>query len=133
MRVGKVATIALDRNNHAAVTFILQRGETVFGDTRASARYQNLLGQRYVALEPGEGNPAPLPDNGSIPLEQTEQSFDISGLLNGFQPPWPTCSPRSSRKSLPHRMPPPTLSPSCWPTAPDSTTPRWTHRTSSPT
>ncbi|MBF6278137.1 mammalian cell entry protein [Nocardia sp. 852002-51101_SCH5132738] len=87
VRVGKVVTIALDRNNHATVTFILQRGQTVFGETRALVRYQNLLGQRYVALEPGtKGNSAPLPDNGSIPLEQTEPSFDISGLLNGFQP-----------------------------------------------
>ncbi|AHH21022.1 Mce family protein MceB [Nocardia nova SH22a] len=94
VRVGKVTAIGLDDHNHATVTFVVQRGQTVFDDTRALVRYQNLLGQRYIALQPGtRGDAMPLGDGGSLPIEQTEPSFDISGLLNGFQPLFQTLDP----------------------------------------
>ncbi|WP_235747021.1 MlaD family protein [Nocardia coffeae] len=87
VRVGKVTGIGLDSHHRAVVRFVVQRGQTIFGDTKALVRYQNLIGQRYIALQPGtKGNPAPLGDGGSLPIEQTEPSFDISGLLNGFEP-----------------------------------------------
>lgn len=89
VRVGKVESIDLDKKNNAHVTFIVQRDQTLFGDTKALVRYQNLIGQRYVALAPdkkGGGDHTALKNNGSIPIERTEPSFDISGLLNGFQP-----------------------------------------------
>ncbi|AYF74621.1 MCE family protein [Nocardia yunnanensis] len=92
VRVGKVEKIDLDKKNQALVTFIVQRDQTLFGDTKALVRYQNLIGQRYVALspptpgKPKTGEHVPLKNNGSIPLERTEPSFDISALLNGFQP-----------------------------------------------
>ncbi|MFC9994406.1 MCE family protein [Nocardia sp. NPDC127526] len=88
VRVGKVESIELDKQNNAKVTFIVQRDQTLFGDTKALVRYQNLIGQRYIALAPDKkgGDHTPLKNNASIPLERTEPSFDISGLLNGFQP-----------------------------------------------
>ncbi|MEU7216000.1 MCE family protein [Nocardia iowensis] len=92
VRVGKIEKIELDREAKskkqvAKVTFVVQRDQTLFDDTKALVRYQNLIGQRYVALAPGKSsNPAQLKNNGSIPLERTEPSFDVSGLLNGFQP-----------------------------------------------
>ncbi|GAB0104632.1 MlaD family protein [Nocardia sp. JMUB6875] len=92
VRVGKVEKIELDKKNQAKVTFIVQRDQTLFGDTKALVRYQNLIGQRYVALAPPDpkkphtGDHVALKNKASIPLERTEPSFDISGLLNGFQP-----------------------------------------------
>ncbi len=87
VRVGKVEKIELDSAHHAKVTFEVQRTQTLYGTTKALVRYQNLIGQRYVALAPGgKGDNTALRNNGSIPLERTEPSFDISGLLNGFQP-----------------------------------------------
>ncbi|WP_431971416.1 MCE family protein [Nocardia sp. bgisy134] len=92
VRVGKVEKIELARDNRtresvANVTFIVESDQTIYDDTKALVRYQNLIGQRYVALSPGgASNPAPLKNNASIPLERTEPSFDVSGLLNGFQP-----------------------------------------------
>ncbi|MFC8531116.1 MCE family protein [Nocardia sp. NPDC057227] len=87
VRVGKVEKIDLDTNNDARVTFVLQRDQTIFDDTKALVRYQNLIGQRYIALAPGDSpSSQPLKSNGTIPLELTEPSFDISALLNGFQP-----------------------------------------------
>lgn len=94
VRVGKVQKIDLDSAHHAVVTFIVQSDQTLYGTTKALVRYQNLIGQRYVALEPGtKGSDAALRDNGSIPLSQTEPSFDISGLLNGFEPLFQTLQP----------------------------------------
>ncbi|MGV9415262.1 MCE family protein [Nocardia sp. NPDC003693] len=88
VRVGKVEKIELDKKNDARVTFIVQRDQTLFGDTKALVRYQNLIGQRYIALAPDKkgGDHTPLKNKDSIPIERTEPSFDISGLLNGFQP-----------------------------------------------
>ncbi|MBF6176115.1 MCE family protein [Nocardia blacklockiae] len=87
VRVGKVEKIELDGQHRAKVTFVVQDDQTLFGNTKALVRYQNLIGQRYVALAPGtKGDAAPLKNKGTIPLDQTEPSFDISGLLNGFQP-----------------------------------------------
>ncbi|GAB2524258.1 MCE family protein [Nocardia heshunensis] len=92
VRVGKVESIDLDKKNQAVVKFIVQRDQTLFGDTKALVRYQNLIGQRYVALAPPDpkkphtGDHVALKNNASIPLERTEPSFDVSALLNGFQP-----------------------------------------------
>ncbi|MEU7763749.1 MCE family protein [Nocardia sp. NPDC049190] len=92
VRVGKVEKIELARDaslkkSVARVTFVVQRDQTIFDDTKALVRYQNLIGQRYVALAPGKASTsAPLKNKGSIPIERTEPSFDVSGLLNGFQP-----------------------------------------------
>jgi phospholipid/cholesterol/gamma-HCH transport system substrate-binding protein len=94
VRVGKVQKIDLDAQHHAVVTFIVQRDQTLYGTTKALVRYQNLIGQRYVALAPGtKGDPMPLRNGASIPLGNTEPSFDISGLLNGFQPLFQTLQP----------------------------------------
>ncbi|MDO3647397.1 MCE family protein [Nocardia mangyaensis] len=87
VRVGKVENIELDGKNDAKVSFIVQSDQSVFDDTKALVRYQNLIGQRYVALAPGqETSPTELKSGATIPIERTEPSFDISALLNGFQP-----------------------------------------------
>ncbi|MFF3571577.1 MCE family protein [Nocardia jiangxiensis] len=99
VRVGKVDTIAAvrdpaSRKYVASVHFRVQRDQHLYHDTKALVRYQNLIGQRYVALEPGtKGAPTLLLPGGSIPLAQTEPSFDISTLLNGFEPLFETLDP----------------------------------------
>lgn len=104
VRVGKVESIALQRNdrtNHyvAKVTVIVQRDQTLYDDTKALVRYQNLIGQRYIAFAPqtgggtGPGTHTALANHATIPIERTEPSFDISLLLNGFQPLLQTLQP----------------------------------------
>ncbi|MCX4096485.1 MCE family protein [Nocardia sp. alder85J] len=100
VRVGKVEKIELGHDAKAGrtvakVTFVVQRDQTLYGTTKALVRYQNLIGQRYLALDPGDKGPAtPLHDKGSIPIDHTEPSFDISGLLNGFQPLFQVLNPQ---------------------------------------
>ncbi|MET7773520.1 MlaD family protein [Nocardia sp. NPDC005366] len=94
VQVGRVDVIAV-HGPQAEVTFRLRRDQTVYGNTLASVTYQNLIGQRYLGLSLSDfGAPAPLPPGAQIPLEHTQPSFDLSGLLNGFQPLFSTLDPR---------------------------------------
>lgn len=84
--VGRVDSIALD-GDHARVGFRVQSEQKVYGNTKASIDYQNIIGQRYLGLSLVEfGDPKKLPAGAVIPVERTEPSFDISKLLNGFEP-----------------------------------------------
>ncbi|MEV6658169.1 MlaD family protein [Nocardia fluminea] len=86
VRVGRVDAIALV-GNRAEVRFRVEEQQKVFGNTKASITYQNVIGQRYLGLSPADfGEPQQLAPGGEIPLEHTEPSFDISVLLNGFEP-----------------------------------------------
>ncbi|MCP9624934.1 MCE family protein [Nocardia otitidiscaviarum] len=86
VRVGRVDAVELD-GTRARVRFRVQRDQPVYGDTRASIVYQNIAGQRYLGLTLADfGQPARLPDGATIPVEHTEPSFDLTGLLNGFEP-----------------------------------------------
>ncbi|MBB5915416.1 phospholipid/cholesterol/gamma-HCH transport system substrate-binding protein [Nocardia transvalensis] len=94
VRVGRVQAVDLD-GVRAKVTFEVQRDQPVYGNTAASVTYQNLIGQRYVGLSLRDfGDPRKLPAGGQIPVEHTEPSFDISKLLNGFEPLFSVLDPQ---------------------------------------
>ncbi|MFC9659463.1 MlaD family protein [Nocardia sp. NPDC127606] len=86
VRVGRVDAIELVDRRHAEVTLSVQSRQHLSTTTKALIRYQNLIGQRYVALALGDSVGEPLPAGGSIPLERTESSFDVSTMLSGFEP-----------------------------------------------
>jgi len=86
VRIGRVDRIAL-ADNRAVVTFRADADQTLYDDTIAAVTYQNIIGQRYIGLNPGSAQHHERLGRGSqIPVEQTRPSFDISGLLNGFEP-----------------------------------------------
>ncbi|MGW5375684.1 MlaD family protein [Nocardia sp. NPDC003999] len=86
VRVGRVDKIELD-GTRARVRFRVEDAQKLTGNTKASITYQNVIGQRYLGLSPADfGDPAQLSPGGEIPLGHTEPSFDISALLNGFEP-----------------------------------------------
>ncbi len=92
VRVGRVSDIALD-DGRARVTFEVQTDQPVFTNTMAAIRYQNLIGQRYLSL-------TLVPDEPSTPLaagaslqQRSEDSFDVTKLLAGFQPVFETLDP----------------------------------------
>lgn len=95
VRVGRVDRIDLVDNALAKVTFEVQRGQRLYSGTTASVTYQNIIGQRYLALSRGTSTDTTLLAAGSqIPLERTIPSFDISYLLNGFEPLFSTLDPQ---------------------------------------
>ncbi|WP_046320792.1 MCE family protein [Mycobacterium sp. UM_Kg1] len=86
VRVGRVEKVALD-GKLAKVSFIVQSDQKLYGNTVASVTYQNIIGQRYLGLSLGSnGNTEELPRGSVIGVEQTDPSFDVGTLLNGFKP-----------------------------------------------
>ncbi|MGB8406115.1 MAG: MCE family protein [Mycobacterium sp.] len=85
VRVGRVDSIELTAGQ-AKVTFRVQREQTLFTNTVASVTYQNIIGERYVGLTEGAGTAQELRNGAEIPRERTTPSFDISYMLNGFEP-----------------------------------------------
>lgn len=94
VRVGRVDGIDLD-GILARVTFRVEKNQPVYSDTTVSVTYQNIIGQRYVGLSPGSAQQHTLlADKDRIPVERTRPSFDISHLLNGFEPLFALLSPQ---------------------------------------
>ncbi|MGW5112086.1 MlaD family protein [Nocardia sp. NPDC004123] len=86
VRVGRVDTIEFTDGYRARVDFRIEDDQHPTTTTKALVRYQNLIGQRYVALMPGKDAGEPMAPGGQIPIERTEPSFDVSSLLSGFEP-----------------------------------------------
>ncbi|MEZ0342388.1 MlaD family protein [Mycobacterium sp. pV006] len=96
VRVGRVEKIEL-QGDLAKVSFVVQREQQVLGTTVASVTYQNIVGQRYLGLSLGRaGDPGALPPNSVIPLERSDPSFDVTTLLNGYEPLFSLLNPRDA-------------------------------------
>ncbi|MGY1989165.1 MCE family protein [Mycolicibacterium fortuitum] len=97
VRVGRVDTVALD-GDIARVMFRLQRDQQIYPHTVVSVRYQNIVGQRYLGLLGGPRGPADrgLPPGSELGLDQTEPSFDVGALLNGFEPLFTLLDPQQA-------------------------------------
>ena len=86
VRVGRVNGIELTPDNQAKVSFEVRSNQTLYTNTLASVTYQNIIGQRYLGLSQGEGEREKLAPGAEIPESHTNPSFDISYMLNGFEP-----------------------------------------------
>lgn len=85
VRVGRVEDISI-QGDGAQVTFDLLEDQPILKNTSLVMRYQNLLGQRYLAMVQDEKRGADLPAGSTLPLERTSAGFDLTELLNGFRP-----------------------------------------------
>nr|ABP42505.1 virulence factor Mce family protein [Mycolicibacterium gilvum PYR-GCK] len=96
VRVGRVEKIELD-GKLAKVSFVVQGDQQVLGTTVASVTYQNIVGQRYLGLTLGsQGEPVPLPAGSVLPLERSDPSFDVTTLLNGYEPLFSLLDPQAA-------------------------------------
>ncbi|MGW1743010.1 MCE family protein [Nocardia sp. NPDC001965] len=86
VRVGRVDSIEFESDYKARLTLRIEERQRLTDTTKALVRYQNLIGQRYIALLPGKERGAEIPAGSHIPVERTEPSFDVSALLSGFEP-----------------------------------------------
>jgi phospholipid/cholesterol/gamma-HCH transport system substrate-binding protein len=93
VKVGRVQSIGLHDNSRARVNFVLSNDQSIYDTTTMVVRYQNLLGQRYLALVPGETRGTRLPDHALVPAARTNPGFDLTSLLNGFEPLFATLEP----------------------------------------
>jgi phospholipid/cholesterol/gamma-HCH transport system substrate-binding protein len=83
---GKVGDLTLHHDGTVTVGFAVDKGVRLTEGTKAVVRYENLIGDRYLALEEGPGSPRPLPAGSTIPLARTSPALDIDALIGGFRP-----------------------------------------------
>lgn len=84
--VGKVGDISLHRDGTVTVGFAVDKNLHLTEGTKAVVRYENLIGDRYLALEEGAGSPRRLTPGSTIPLARTSPALDIDVLIGGFRP-----------------------------------------------
>ncbi|WP_026918381.1 MCE family protein [Gordonia shandongensis] len=86
VEVGKVTGIEISGDDTVAVDFTIDGSYTPTRATRATVRYLNLTGDRYLELRDGEGEPTPLGPGGEIALDRTSPALDLDSLLGSFKP-----------------------------------------------
>jgi phospholipid/cholesterol/gamma-HCH transport system substrate-binding protein len=92
VEVGKVTAVALV-GNHAGVSFSLDNSQHLTDTSKAAIHFENLLGQRFLALLPGAPGGAPLRPGGVIPLSRTTPAIDLTAVFDGFQPLFSALAP----------------------------------------
>ncbi len=86
VEVGKVKNLKLQKDGTVRVDFAIDRGLTLTEGTKASVRYENLIGDRYLSLDDGPGSTRKLPPDATIPLARTSPALDVDALIGGFRP-----------------------------------------------
>ncbi|RMI30323.1 MlaD family protein [Nocardia stercoris] len=94
VRVGRIDGIDFTDGYQARVDFRMEADQHITDTTKALVRYQNLIGQRYVALVAGADPGHRVPAGSQIPVQRTEPSFDVSALLSGFEPLFSVLQPQ---------------------------------------
>jgi phospholipid/cholesterol/gamma-HCH transport system substrate-binding protein len=93
VEVGKVKAITVRDDATVNVEFGLDTSVVLTDGNRAAIRYQNLTGDRFVAIEEGPGGPKRLNPGDTIPLSRTSPALDINALIGGFRPLFKALNP----------------------------------------
>lgn len=86
VEVGKVTHIAVKDDATVEVKFTADTPVTISEGTRAIIRYENLVGDRYLALEQGPGGLKPLNSGEPIPVTRTQPALDVEAVIGGLRP-----------------------------------------------
>lgn len=86
VEVGKVKDMTLHKDGTVTVSFEIDRNLTLTEGTKAVVRYENLIGDRYLALEDGPGSVRKIQPGQTIPLARTAPALDVDALIGGFRP-----------------------------------------------
>ena len=85
VRVGRVQSVKIT-DDGAEVGFDLVKRQPLLTTTTLVMRYQTRLGQRYLAMVPGDTRGPAIKPGSTVPLDRTNPGFDLTELLNGFRP-----------------------------------------------
>ncbi|MBH0781525.1 MCE family protein [Nocardia bovistercoris] len=84
--VGSVKSVKVGKDHLAHVEFAVDRKYTLLASTRATIRYENLVGDRYLELLEGPGSINILRPGATIGTDRTSPALDLDMLLGGFKP-----------------------------------------------
>jgi phospholipid/cholesterol/gamma-HCH transport system substrate-binding protein len=86
VEVGKVQDMTLHKDGTVTVDFVIDQNLTLTEGTKAVVRYENLIGDRYLALEDSPGSVRKLQPGQTIPMTRTSPALDVDALIGGFRP-----------------------------------------------
>jgi len=92
--VGSVKDVEIRDRDAAEITFKIKDDVPLTSSSRASIRFLNLVGDRYMALEQGEPGAERLKGGDTIPVSHTKPALNLTELFNGFQPLFQALTPR---------------------------------------
>ncbi|MFC3452742.1 MCE family protein [Amycolatopsis speibonae] len=93
VRIGQVDSIGVVERRLADVRFSIENKRRLTSGATVTIRYRNLVGQRYLSIDPGPDGPAALTEGALIPPERTTPALDLTALFNGFKPLFQALSP----------------------------------------
>lgn len=91
--VGSVTDVRIKDRDSAEVIFKIKKDVPVTTASRASIRFLNLVGDRYMALEEGKPGAPRLAEKATIPTSRTTPALNLTELFNGFQPLFQALTP----------------------------------------
>ncbi len=86
VEVGKVQTITVRDDSTVQVEFGADDSVVLTDGSRAVIKYDNLIGDRYLAIEEGTGGTKKLRPGDTIPLNRTAPALDLDAVIGGFRP-----------------------------------------------
>ena len=87
VKVGTVTSVHVTEKRLAGVEFTVQDSVSLPRGTVAQLRFRNLVGQRYISLDPpAEGASGSLARGHTFGVDETRPALDLTMLFNGFQP-----------------------------------------------
>jgi phospholipid/cholesterol/gamma-HCH transport system substrate-binding protein len=86
VEVGQVKRISVNSAAHAVVEFSADPSVELTDSSKAQIRWENPIGDRYMALLEGPGQAQRVAPETTIPVDRTEPALDLDTLLGGFRP-----------------------------------------------
>lgn len=89
VEVGSVEDIHLiskGEHRYANIEFTVRKQVPVYRSARLTLRYENIIGQRYLAITESPGTGHTMAEGATFPVEQTTPALNLTVLFNGFQP-----------------------------------------------
>jgi phospholipid/cholesterol/gamma-HCH transport system substrate-binding protein len=96
--VGKVKGVKIYHRDQAMVTFKVKDGVPLTQDSRASIRFLNLIGDRYMSLSEGEEGAPRLRPGATLSIDRTTPALNLTALFQGFQPLFAALRPEDVNK-----------------------------------
>lgn len=93
VRIGQVEGVQVVDRRFVEVAFSVDRDRHLAASVTATIKFRNLIGQRYLALDQGDGGGVLAP-GALIPLERTRPALDLTAMLGGFKPLFQALSPK---------------------------------------
>lgn len=93
-RIDRIEMVKSGERRLARLTFSVDSDVPVLRSAELSLRYENIVGQRYLAIKEEVGAGGLMPVGGTFSERQTTPALSLTQLFNGFQPLFQALDPK---------------------------------------